>query len=58
MSCWQSSSSPVYDDSSSEEEYVWDEYEEIAMVMLLDMEKNKRPKHGGSIVCEVIRRRR
>ena len=29
------------------------------MIMLIDMEKNKRPKHGGSITdCEVIRRSR
>lgn len=58
MSCCKSSSSPVYVDSSSEEEYVWDEDEDIDMVILLDMEKNKQPKHGGSVFREVIRRRR
>lgn len=28
----------------------WDEDDDIAMTTLIGMEKNKRPKHGGSIV--------
>lgn len=44
-------------DSSSEEKYEFDEDDDIAMIMLIDMEKNKRPKHGGSVIDrEVIRR--
>ena len=46
-------------DSSSKEKYEFDEDDDIAMIMLIDMEKNKRPKYCGSVIDrEVIRRSR
>ena len=46
-------------DSSSEEEDEWDEDEDLVILMTIEMESNKKPKHGGSIVGrENIRRRR
>jgi hypothetical protein len=34
--------------SSEEENDEWDDDEDVAIHMLLDMERNKRRKHGGS----------
>lgn len=36
----------------------WDEDEDIAILMLMDMQKNKRPKGGSDVGREVICRRR
>lgn len=47
------------DDSSSEEEYEWDKDNNIDLIMMVHMEKDKRPKHGDFVIGrEVIRRRR
>lgn len=47
-----------YDVSCSKGEHEWDENEDIAMIMLIGMEKNKWPKQGGAIVSrEVICKR-
>lgn len=35
--------------SEEEEEDEWNDYEDLAIVTLLDMESNKRKKHGGSV---------
>ena len=51
--------SSTWDDSSSREEYEWEEEKDIAMIKIVHMEKNKWLKHGGSVVGhEVIHRRR
>lgn len=48
-----------WSDGSSEEDEEWDEEEDLAILMMVEMEQNKRPKHGGSRVGrEVIHRRR
>lgn len=47
------------DDLSFDEDDEWDEEEDFAILMLLEMETNKRLKHGGSVVGHaVIRRKR
>lgn len=44
------SCSSLWDDSSFEEEYEWEEDEGISIIIIVHMQKNKRPKHGGSVV--------
>ena len=56
MSSFESSQ---WEDSSSEEEYEVNVKEDIALIMMVHMEKNKQSKHGGSVVGhEVIRKRK
>ena len=49
----------VFDYTTSDEEFDMDEDEDVAMLLMMHHEANKRPKHGGSVMGrEHIRRQR